>query len=157
VALLGRLGRAMVRDRVDYFLMFRDTLPTSFNNENMLSRLLLYLYETQVILLEASKEFQNSGGILVFGPNAFRVLEGYGVYAEFVEACSMKLEPSRLRRYNDSEIISETSPNVFEKLYGYRFADLRLERSGGHLLMGVRIDVYLLSDLLFFPSFSARL
>jgi salicylate hydroxylase len=110
----------------------------------------------QVILLEASKEFQNSGGILVFGPNAFRVLEGYGVYEEFVDACSMKLEPSRLRRYNDSEIISETSPDVFEKLYGYQFVDLKLERSGGHLLMGVRIDVYLLSDQLFFLFFSVR-
>jgi salicylate hydroxylase len=86
----------------------------------------------QVILLEASTEFQNSGGILVFGPNAFRVLEGYGVYEEFVEACSMKLEPSRLRRYKDSEIISETSPDVFEKLYGYRFVYLKLEVSGRH-------------------------
>jgi len=111
----------------------------------------------QVILLEASTEFQNSGGILVLCPNAFRVLEDYGVYEEFVDACSMKLEPSRLRRHNDSEIISETSPDVFEKLYGYRFVDIKLERSGGHLLMGVKIDVYLLSDLLFFLSFSVRL
>jgi hypothetical protein len=79
------------------------------------------------------------------------------VFEEFIDACSMKLEPSRLRRYNDSAIISETSPDVFEKLYGYRFVDLNLERSGGHLLVGLRIDVYLLSDLLFFLSFIERL
>jgi hypothetical protein len=38
VALLGRLDRAMVRDWVDCFLMLRDTLPTSLNDENMVSR-----------------------------------------------------------------------------------------------------------------------
>ena len=44
----------MMRDWVDCFLMFRDTLPTSLNDENILSRLLLYLYETELNLTDRS-------------------------------------------------------------------------------------------------------
>ena len=87
----------------------------------------------------------------MFGLNAFRVLQGYGVYEEFVDDCSMKLEPLRIRKYNhDAEVLSETSPDTMEKLYGYWFVGLGMERSEGGSLMGMRIDALHLFDLLFF-------
>lgn len=78
-----------------------------------------------VVLLEATEEFSTSGGILTFGPNAFRVLENYGVYEKIHKACWMKLEPSRTRKYNnDAEIMSETPGDKIQKLYGYAYAHL---------------------------------
>lgn len=83
----------------------------------------------EVILLEATTEFPTSGGILSFGPNTFRVLEGYGVYEELVESCAMELEPSRTRRYNnDAEIMYETPGDNIEKIYGYKLVDLMLDK-----------------------------
>jgi salicylate hydroxylase len=82
----------------------------------------------EVVVLEATKEFQNSGGILSFYPNAFRILEGYGLYKTLVEECEIEIKVTRLRKYT-GEVIAETFGDKIEELYGYRFVDLMLEIS----------------------------
>ncbi|KFY88747.1 hypothetical protein V500_06144 [Pseudogymnoascus sp. VKM F-4518 (FW-2643)] len=73
-----------------------------------------------VTILEATAELQSIGGVISLGPNTHHVLEGYGVYEEFIATCSLPLKETTTWRYNnDAEILSFRAAEDMEKIYGY--------------------------------------
>jgi salicylate hydroxylase len=72
-----------------------------------------------VTVLEATKELQPIGGIMVLQANANRVLDSLGVYESLLPICTTVPFGPSTRRYKDGEFLVHSPVEAHEKLYGY--------------------------------------